>query len=174
MKDKLDQFISNNKAEFDDQEVSKNLWDKIESDLAPLKDKNNYNWLWKVAAIIFIGATIALTIDKFQSNATNIQYAGYNQELIDVELHYTNQISLKRVELESQLSEADKVAFMTDLKDLDDMYAGLKMDLGDNQNNTKLISAMIQNLQIRLEILNKQLNILEQIKRTEQNETISI
>lgn len=176
MKNDLEQFIVENKKAFDDKEVSEKLWNRIEADLDPPQIKKDYGWVWKVAALLFIGATLVLLFDKYQFSQNNqlTQYAGYNQELIDVEMYYTQQISVKRSELENNLSDKEKEAFLGDLNDLDRMYLQLKSDLEDNQNNNKLISAMIQNLQLRVEILNKQLSILERINKVEKDENISI
>lgn len=176
MRDKLDKFIIKERASFDELEVSEKLWSKIEADLKPEIQKADYNWLWKVAAVLFIGATLLLLMDKYTVNQTPqvAQYDGYNQELIDVESYYVQQISSKRVELEASLSETEKDEFIHELNDLDDMYALLKSDLSGNKNNNKLISAMIQNLQLRVEILNKQLNILERMNKGRTHENITI
>ncbi len=176
MKDKLEKLIVENRTSFDELEVSDKLWDKIEADLKSEKSKADYSWLWKVAAVVFIGATLLLLMDKYNVNQSSqiAQYAGYNQELIDVESYYVQQISAKRLALEANLSDAQKDEFVHDLNELDEMYALLKSDLSGNKNNNKLISAMIQNLQLRVEILNKQLNILESINKERNHENITI
>jgi len=176
MKDKLDRIIIENKVAFDEKEVSEKLWGRIEADLKSSKAEKNYNWLWKVAAVVFIGTTLVLLMDKFDTPKSSqlAQYEGYNQELIDVEAYYVQQISFKKIALEASLSESEKGEFINELNDLDNLYSKLKTDLGSNQNNNKLISAMIQNLQLRVEILNRQLHILERINKGRNNEKIII
>lgn len=176
MKDKLEQIIERNRDIFDEKEVSEKLWNRIEINLKPSQFKKYYSWLWKAVAVIFIGFALILLLDKFNffNNDQLAQYAGYNQELINVENYYIQQISFKRAELEMILSDSEKDEFVNELTDLDEMYIKLKTDLKSNQNNNKLISAMIQNLQLRVEILNKQLNILEKIKKGKNNENFTI
>jgi hypothetical protein len=91
-----------------------------------------------------------------------------------VEVYYTQLISERRQVLEaSATTGAIKHAeLLAELDTLDDMYDQLKKDLQHNQNNDRLISAMIRNLQLRVEILNKQLKILERIKNYQEDEII--
>ena len=100
----------------------------------------------------------------------------FDSELHEVEAYYIGLIQEKRKEINNFLekSSIEGSEFINDLDALDILYNELKNDLKKNSNNDKLINAMIQNLQLRVEILNKQLNILEQIKNYEEDVKISI
>ena len=103
---------------------------------------------------------------------TQLSSNGYNSELVEVESYYTQLISDKKREI--QTFEIDDPELLNDINGLDSMYLELKGNLKVNQKDGRLISAMIMNLQLRVDILNKQLNILENIKNIEHNEKISI
>jgi hypothetical protein len=60
--------------------------------------------------------------------------------------------------------------FANEINMLDSMYAVLKKDM-QNGNEENLVDAMILNLQLRIEILNQQLNIIQSIE-TRKNEKI--
>ena len=76
------------------------------------------------------------------------------------------------------LSERIKKDFFQELSTLDAAYQTMKRELVESQSNEQVISAMIHNLQLRIDVLNKQLEILneieEQSKNIENNETINL
>jgi hypothetical protein len=55
--------------------------------------------------------------------------------------------------------------FADDIKILDSSYHSLQQQVPGNPNKETLIQAMIQNLQLQIDLLNKQLIITEQIKQ---------
>lgn len=54
--------------------------------------------------------------------------------------------------------------FMNDINDLDMSYKSLKKQLPQTQDRNRLIKAMINNLQLQIDLLNKQLIIVNQIE----------
>lgn len=76
--DKLKQFISENRADFDDATPSSDLWSRVEATLPPEKKKGSIvqsRWI-RIAAIFILGALSYATIDyllrtpKASNNAT--------------------------------------------------------------------------------------------------------
>ena len=176
MKDRLEEFVKENREGFDSEVPRNDLWNNIESELEKKGTHFDSSWLWKVAALVFLASTIALL---FKGNIvdedfpeTQLSSNGYNSELVEVESYYTQLISDKKREI--QTFEIDDPELLNDINGLDSMYMELKENLKVNQKDGRLISAMIMNLQLRVDILNKQLNILENIKNIEHNEKISI
>jgi len=176
MKDRLEEFVKENREGFDSEVPRSDLWSEIESELEKKETHFDYSWLWKVAALVFLASTIALL---FKGNITDddlpsdqLSSNGYNSELVEVESYYTQLISEKKQEIQSY--EIKDIELLSDINGLDSMYAELKSNLKVNQKDGRLISAMIKNLQLRVDILNQQLNILENIKNIEHNEKISI
>lgn len=181
MKDKLEEFIKSHKADFDDLEPRHDTWAKIQQELQPTSQKKDYSWLWKAAAVVFLCLSVGLAVERtLKSDVATVADANMTMsrsaELKEVEGYYTQLISQKRVEIKSVIAKngLTDVQLLEDLDQLDEMYAKLKKDLKRNQNDERLINAMIQNLQLRVEILNKQLRILERISKHEEDEKISI
>ncbi|UXX77990.1 hypothetical protein N7E81_11525 [Reichenbachiella carrageenanivorans] len=182
MKDKLETFIQSHRAEFDDLEPRPTTWHKIQQELAPVQAKKEYAWLWKAAAIVFLCISVGLAIERTMQTATNTMPVAQqttknpSAELREVEGYYTQLISQKRAEIKSVIAQkglAD-VDLLEDMEQLDQMYAKLKKDLKKNQNDERVINAMIQNLQLRVEILSKQLRVLERISKHEKDGKISV
>ena len=177
MKDRLEQKIRDNKQEFDFLEPDAHLWDNISGQLETENATRDYSWLWKVAALVFLISTISLLfIRDFSGEEPSEQFLsdneGYNSELIEVESYYVQLIAEKRKEIiESDVQNAELLA---EIDVLDSMYSELKTDLKKNHEDTRLMNAMIRNLQLRVEILNRQINILEHIQTVKENENISI
>ena len=97
-----------------------------------------------------------------------------NPELAEAETFYTAMINQKREEI---VLLGDKYAlgrdFMRDIDQLDQMYEKLKLDLNSG-NEDNLVDAMIRNLQLRIEILNQQLQIIQSIEKSQENDTVNL
>jgi hypothetical protein len=81
--------------------------------------------------------------------------------------HYASLIDDKRAELR-QLTEQDPALyqqFSGDLESLEANYKALKADLPQTPNQEVLIQAMIQNLQLQIDLLNEQLRVIERMKQ---------
>ncbi|HLX92631.1 MAG TPA: hypothetical protein VKR32_13160, partial [Puia sp.] len=59
--------------------------------------------------------------------------------------------------------------FSSDVYKLDTVYQSLKKQLPKNPNREQLLEAMIQNLQLQMELLNRQLNIIKQINNSKKS-----
>ena len=80
---------------------------------------------------------------------------------------YTRLITNKRAELK-QMTENNPALyeeFSQDRERLEKSYKSLKADLPKNVNKEVLIQAMIQNLQIQIDLLNEQLRVIEHVKQ---------
>ena len=115
--------------------------------------------------------------DEAYSQVTDEQLQQIAPELAEAESYYTRVIHEKLVELRSyQLDDAgvDINTFEAEITHLDSVYASMKIDLVESQSNEQVMSAMIENLQLRIDILNRQLMILEQIKKLKAGKTDEI
>ncbi|MFD2572429.1 hypothetical protein ACFSUS_17450 [Spirosoma soli] len=192
-KDNLERFVRDNREDFDDKEPPGNLWQRIEAGLdkqqpdqngldkaSPFKQvyKNpsqrsrQIGWPaldWRVAASI----AVLLLAGGFLY--TNYQYGvtrqpevvaaspSYAKEVVQ----YTRLIDDKRAELKQMTEDNPELyqEFATDLNRLERSYQSLKADLPKNPNQEMLIQAMIQNLQIQINLLNEQLRVIQRIKQ---------
>ncbi|GAB4235222.1 MAG: hypothetical protein Tsb0034_09290 [Ekhidna sp.] len=171
MGDQLEKFVVENRPSFDDGAPSDELWNKIDHKLS--KKNNLLPTMWKVAAVLFLVSTIYLIVDKKNEVSNKPQLS---QEFVQAEDYYISLISERKKLIKEQLSEEQEEMFLYDINQLDSMYTELKKTYQTNASNDRVVDAMINNLQLRLDILNKQLEILENIKNqnNETNSTIQI
>lgn len=192
MNNHLEDFIKNNKEKFDSSEPQKEVWDKIQ---ANLKIKNKVStvvklsrYWWAAAAALFLTLTVTIYYIAHHSN-TNEQLVKTitppPKELTDaIDTSYTTQmntfayiIQVKQNELKrnSKVNPDLYNQFIKDNNKLDSSYNYLKSELTKNPNKELLLEAMIGNLQLKLELLNRQLQIIKQSKnKTSNNENKTI
>ncbi|HYE54804.1 MAG TPA: hypothetical protein VD996_08180 [Chitinophagaceae bacterium] len=185
MSNKLEQFIRDNREEFDSEEPRPQLWKKLQENLEPKKDERvihlSFLRYTAAAAILILVAGMFF----YMNQQRNGNYAGiepqtqgpdtvlsevnptYAKELY----HFTQLIELKQNELKQIEKEHPElyVQFVKDIQKLDSSYQALRADLPANPGQEKLLEAMIQNLRLQADLLNQQLNIIKQIKQTKQN-----
>ncbi len=210
MKDKLKEFANNHREDFDVFEPRPELWQQIcQQTQAPKKEAKVINikfgerasiiadmFFMRVAAaiILLLGCGLTLLLMKQNNPAINNMMAvGQTQsigtiapEIIEVEAYYVSQIEEKK----NELSEYDKKVLGLgeqkeidqELARLDKNYLQLKKQLYTTPNTEEIVEAMVQNLQIRIGVLNRQLEVLQNIKKMErtlnaepkENETTTI
>ena len=92
-------------------------------------------------------------------------------EFVETELYYTQLIGQQQRAVEEfDLNDPEmKQSFRNDLASLDTMYQQLKLEYVETSNEA-VLEAMIGNLQLRMELLNEQLQILERISNDNKNE----
>jgi len=168
----LEQFIKTNREEFDRKEPRTKLWTRIETDL---DGKIDFGWMWKAAVVVLLAVCSYLVWERSQDQTIESMVASelyVDQEFVETELYYTQLITQKRlVVAEYDLEDPEiKEGFRKDLASLDTTYLELKEEFIDT-NNEAVLDAMIHNLQLRMELLNQQLMILETIENDYHDET---
>ena len=161
MKDRLDDFIRQNRQSFDDKEPSEKVWRNIE---ASMKFSSTSWWnsvgLWRAAAVIFMATSIYLLIPK-NFNRTPVQSDLAVTEFNDVEEFYFQQIS-EKVELIDGFKKSDgRNGFTQDFKQLEAMYMILKEEMKTHPTQ-KVKDALVLNLLVRINLLNQQLYKLDE------------
>ncbi len=179
--DNLEKYIKENRASFDDKKPPEDAWHNINDRL----DNNDTRvvpistYLWRAAAIVLFAAVIWLIMDRSERGDT---IAGTN-ELIneneiafnDVETFYINEIETKQsliIQFVADNPELDK-DLLGEIDQLDSTYQVLKSAAEIGQSE-RILDAMVLNLQMRIDILNQQLEVLEKIKNIKENEKVSI
>ncbi len=170
MGDNLEKFIIENRDSFDDATPSEKVWNQIDQDLG--KKHSFWPKMWKVAAVIFMASTIFLVIDR-NFNSMN-EGPVLSEEFIQAEDYYISLIAQKRQAIKEQLTPEQHEQFLVEIDQLDSMYVELKKTYQTNASNNRVTDAMINNLQLRLDILNRQLDILQNIKNQNNEKDTSI
>ncbi len=181
---KLEKFIGDNRKEFDDEVPSAAVWQNIAAGLAEKQQKKfllTPLYKWSIAASILLTAGIAIflmlnnkkptgnfTASVKTDSAANTNNAPENTPEVN---EFAKLVMLKQEELKALAPEQPELykKFTTDINQLDSLYKSLKGKLSVTPNREIFIEAMIQNLQLQLNVLNQQLNIINQIKQSKKS-----
>ena len=167
MTDFLKNDIGRRREEFELYDTDKEqAWQRIEIGLDTAFDTAPalvHTW-WKraagVAAALILAAAFVMLWQRGDRANTNPTLSMVSPDLAETEQYYTMLISEKLLEIEANGQHIDP-AVIRDLKSLDQAYSELRSDLGDNLDNDEVITAMITSYKIKLEVLDR---ILVQIK----------
>lgn len=170
MGDQFERFITENRELFETEVPSDMLWGKIHN----RSKKKDYSIYWKVAAIIMMVSTLILLIDRNFRDVENSEMAQVEiSEFQTVEQYYNQMIAERKVELLNASNTQLRKEFLTELDLLDQKYQDLKKTYLNQNSSEMLTDAMINNLRIRLELLNQQLRILQNLKEQKNEKPIS-
>jgi hypothetical protein len=180
MSRKLEKFVGDHRNEFDDAVPSNKVWENIEAGFTGKKKQKAilaplYKWSIAAALLITAGITVFLLINNKKAGT---EFTAANNPATDINAiapeyapqvnEFAKLVTLKQEELKALAPEQPELyqQFTTDINQLDSSYKSLKNQLGATPNREMLIEAMIQNLQLQLNVLNQQLNIINQIKQS--------
>ena len=179
--DKLEQFIIDNRNEFDDLEPNPAIWDKIQKREPKTVELNWTKVLVGAAAVavIFVSSYIFFDYINRQNNVSLVAEtevvdpgdAGMYEDLMEAAFYYTSQIEQRKQEF-YQLTGNDaplREEINIELDDLDKIFRELKEDLKDNADNEEVVVAMIQNYRLKLEILEEIVLQMEPAKENTKN-----
>ncbi|MDF2192537.1 hypothetical protein [Paraflavitalea sp. CAU 1676] len=193
MSTRFEQFMRDHREDFDSDEPAPQVWTKLEKELKPREQKGKVLSMkimrWSVAAAIMVLAGLgvyhlfvpngkvgpdnnAIVQDeksgKKQSPEGDVLLKDINPTYAKEVYHFTQLIELKQSELK-QIEKDNPTLykqFLQDISRLDSSYNTLKSELPTNANREQLLEAMIQNLRLQTELLNQQLQIIQQIKKS--------
>ncbi len=180
MSNRIKKFIWDNRKDFDDAAPSEKVWQNIETAMAGKKEKKPvsvlapiYKWSMAAAAVLIIGTGIYFLLNKRSTEAavatTNeLDFNKLAPEYAPQMIQFVKMIDVKQEELKVLAKEQPELyqKFTKDITQLDSSYNNLKNQLSVTPNREMLLEAMIQNLQLQLNVLNQQLNIINQIKQS--------
>ncbi|WP_436514844.1 hypothetical protein [Ekhidna sp. To15] len=131
-------------------------WEEISRKVSPSVQKRDP---WKVAGIAACFACILASTIFFMNPQPQA-----NNEIAELERYYNGEINQKITLVKGQLKD-DRI--LQDLNTMDQAFAELKADLKDNVDNQEVITAMMENYQLKLQILEEIINELEKEKSEE-------
>lgn len=175
MSGQLEKFIADNRSDFNDKTPSGNVWDNIEAAMAGKQKKTSlltpfFKWSMAAAAVLVMGTGIYLFTKKDKITEKGTVATENNYEVPDApEVNqFAKIIAIKQEELKTLGKEQPELyqQFTKDITQLDSSYNALKNQLNSTPNREMLLEAMIQNLQLQLNVLNQQLNIINEIKQS--------
>jgi len=126
----------------------------------------------KIASIVVLIIISSLwTYEKLSNNniSEGISLSDISPEYLEVEQFYAQKVNLTYKQMNRTnifIDEEQKKIVMHELAEMDLIYNNLKKDLKTNPDDERVISAMIEHYQLKLEIMD---NILGQLKEINQN-----
>ena len=159
---------------------------KLDKEFGKEKEHNSFLF-FKIAAIFIIAIGVAFFYFKSNNTPTenkmvntpdiektnsvqkkdNIQLSEISPEFEKIENYYLAGINLELAKLEINADNKLLIdSFMVELSELDKEYQRLNMDLNETGINEQTVQAMINNLQLRLELLFKLKNKLNDLKKS--------
>ena len=135
---------------------------RMEEEL-PAKRKSSFNFLKIAAAVLILLSIGFFAYQKYEQKGISI--GDLSPDLKKVETYYVANINLELSKLEiSDENEALIDSFMEQLDALNTEYKSLNEELNEIGPNDQTISALIQNLQLRLQLLQKLKKKLNELK----------
>jgi hypothetical protein len=175
MSNNLERFIADNRGDFDDRQPSDQLWQNVEASLMGKQKKQSVltpfvKWAMAAAAVLMIGFSVYFLVQKNKPDVEPIAKTELGSDVPDApEVNeFAKMIAVKQEELKVLGKEQPELyqRFISDITQLDSSYNSLKNQLSISPNREVLLQAMIQNLQLQLNVLNQQLNIINEIKQS--------
>ncbi|MDI9879009.1 hypothetical protein [Flectobacillus longus] len=181
---RLERFVRDHRDEFENLEPSLDLWEKLEAKLPTdttsvqqVEKKNiipffpKIQHYWRVAAgiAVVIGA-LGLWYANQSSSSSDIIVSQVGDQYKQQMVHYASLIETKRDEIR-QIADNEPALyqeFSSEIERLNKDYQSLRAELPQTPNQEELVKAMIQNLQLQLDILNQQLSIIQRVKEAKQ------
>ncbi len=173
MEDKLDQFMRENRSEFDDPEPQAGHAFRMEERLkqmdTPTRSLMPRRW-WVAAAVVAALLVWQTYSDQNVEDPPEKTYAGMSlsdvsPELGEVEQFYTNRLDRASASWDNLSTEEQELytPLLMQLEALDQDFKDLKIELEKNSGDQRVINSMIQNYRIRLELIDRHLELIELI-----------
>ena len=171
MSDRLEDFVKQQREQFDLREPDPSIWLKINPANVPVvKERRSegrpMRWLRVAAAVamIFAGSTAGIYFLTGEKADPDLYSSDLYTEIMETEQYYSQIVADRYNELQPFLAgnPVAKEMLATDMDELDEVYKELKEDLKDNASNPEVIEAMILNYRVKLEILEDLLNQLKE------------
>jgi len=171
--DELDKIIIENRADFGE-EPPEGHFDRFAERLRIAESKRKglqFTPFLKVAAVLVVVLLSANLYVHFTSHKSNIaEVAIIKNDLGEASFYYTNCINNGISDLEKMASEGigskkELVQIKQELSEMDSLFVNLKAEYKANPNDERIINAMIEYYQTKLDIVNTIKTDLENVKK---------
>lgn len=167
--DKLDQILKQSKDNFDIYSPPDGHEARFRSNLQKNYNKVRSLVFLKVASIIvvaFLGGALSYHFFLTSDN-DKYQLMQNADEYRNMEMYYSWQVDAKLAEIEnsSLVSGDQKIRIESEMQEFKKLYLHLQEELKTHPEDERIINAMIQNYQSRVELLNLIIAQLNEIKK---------
>ena len=185
-RDNIEEIILNNLKELNDHEPMDGHFERFQAKLNRQNKRKliSFSLVWKVAAaVVFVllavnQANIYFSPDKqndeLEVNNSGFSLASVSPEYKEVEFYYTNAINVglnqwNGLKTDGFISESEQEAMNAELAEFEERFKTLQTDLAANPNDERVINAMLEYYQAKLEIINMIVNKLQEVKQVKNN-----
>lgn len=184
MNDELERLILDNRRSLEDEEPMEGHFERFEARLQRASKPTrviNFNTLLKVAAIV-VFALLAVNqarIYLIPEKKAALSLGSISPEYREVEFYYTSAIEMgmnqwEKLSREGLISESEQQMMMEEQQEFDQMYQRLQKELEANPNDERVINAMIEYYQARMNLINLIINKLQEVKQKKNNKSHEI
>lgn len=172
----LDDYIMSNPGRFDTEEPLAGHFDRFDEKLSRLPSSRTikgWNMVMKIAAVIILGLVLAYGAfreSRFVSRSLNYMLSSENfPELKEAEQYYNFQMNAYYSKIENLRFENDiaqKQQILDELSFMDRQVMSLKHDLLQNPENERVVHAIINHYQVKLEFMDMIITRTEESNQT--------
>ncbi|MFN8210930.1 MAG: hypothetical protein U0T33_08185 [Bacteroidales bacterium] len=174
----IDDIIRENRNQFDgaepmDGHLDRFNW-KLERRLHSQENKRSIVPYLLRAAVVTLLVTLSSlwTWDHFIRTDKGMKLGEVSPQYREVENYYVHQVSMMEGELKDVNftdNPEQKIELQKEIKSMDSTYVQLQKELKANPNDERVINAMIEHYQTKVEVLSYILNQLKAIRNDNQN-----
>ena len=175
MNDELERLIIDNRSSIQDEEPLEGHFERFEARLKktakPVKKINIQLFLKVAAAVVFAllavnQARIWLTPEKEET----LSLGSISPEFREVEFYYTTAIQTgmsqwEKLRKDGLISETEQQMMLKEQQEFDQMYQKLIVDLKANPYDERVINAMLEYYQARMNVITLIINKLQEVKQ---------
>ena len=175
----IEDIIRNNKDFFEDAEPSDGHMERFNRKLEMRFPVNTVKrsivpYLLKAAVVTLLITLSSLwTWDHFiRTGSSRTTLGQVSPQYKEVENYYVHQVNLMEgeiVNVDLKNNPVQKTMLMKEMKSMDSTYVSLQKELKANPNDERIINAMIEHYQTKLEVMSYIVNQLKTIRNDNQN-----
>jgi hypothetical protein len=175
----IEEIIRSNKDFFEDAEPSEGHLERFNRKLEKRFQTNTITrsivpYLLKAAVVTLLITLSSLwTWDHFiRTGSSRMTLGQVSPQYKEVENYYVHQVNLMEgeiVNVDLKNNTTQKTMLMKEMKSMDSTYVSLQKELKANPNDERIINAMIEHYQTKLEVMTYIVNQLKTIRNDNQN-----
>jgi hypothetical protein len=175
----IEEIIRENKDFFEDAEPSTGHFERFNRKLeiifqAKTPKRSIVPYLLRAAVVTLLITLSSLwTWDHFiRPGRTRMSLGQVSPQYKEVENYYIHQVNMMEgeiVNVDLKNNPEQKQMLINEMKSMDSVYVSLQKELKANPNDERIINAMIEHYQTKLEVLNYIISQLKEIRNENQN-----
>jgi hypothetical protein len=177
----IEDIIRNNKDFFEEAEPSKGHFERFNRKLeirfqTTVVKRSIVPYLLRAAVVTLLVTLSSLwTWDHFirpvNSRMTLGQVSPQYKEVENYYIHQVNMMEGEILNVDLKNNPGQKEMLMKEMKNMDSVYVSLQKELKANPNDERIITAMIEHYQTKVEVMSYIVNQLKTIRNDNQNST---